>query len=268
MNNYCTNCGKKLEENAIKCEECNTYVIDLKEINKNKIFKRIKTIVILIVIGIISSVVIYTLYYKFLHRSLYNKYLKENFKDAQYIGYDSCRKCDGSCDGSCINSPKIVGCFKYYYKSDPNIAKSDITIYSKRGEVSIDTYSYIIKKYGFIENNESYNMYQTKRRSYLYIAANYINGNNITNIYKMVSEIIENYKTDDKYYLEINIRDNNNKYINISNRQTNNKDDFVWTFDNYKDIKILNPSLNDVIRRYNPFNNTYNSTIGGNNYND
>ena len=41
MNNFCTNCGKKLETNVIKCDECNTYVVDLKVINKKKIFRLI-----------------------------------------------------------------------------------------------------------------------------------------------------------------------------------------------------------------------------------
>ena len=30
MNNYCTNCGEKLETNADKTNQCNTYVDDIK----------------------------------------------------------------------------------------------------------------------------------------------------------------------------------------------------------------------------------------------
>ena len=49
MNNYCTNCGKKLENKAIKCDECNTYVIDLKVINKRKILNTIGVIIIVLI---------------------------------------------------------------------------------------------------------------------------------------------------------------------------------------------------------------------------
>ena len=31
MNNYCTNCGKKLKENTIMCEKCRTPVVDIEK---------------------------------------------------------------------------------------------------------------------------------------------------------------------------------------------------------------------------------------------
>ena len=59
------------------------------------------------------------------------KYLKADYKEAQFVKYDSCRACDGSCDGACLNSPKIVGCFKYYYESNTVVTDEEKTAQSE-----------------------------------------------------------------------------------------------------------------------------------------
>lgn len=140
MNNYCTNCGEKLETNAVKCNQCNTYVVDLKVINKKKIFCTIGIIIIILILGIITTIICYNLYYKNLGKSLYEKYLKADYKDAQYVKYGSCRVCEDSCEGSCLQYATIIGCFRYYYKSDTNIKNPDIVIFYNKGDVSIDAY--------------------------------------------------------------------------------------------------------------------------------
>ena len=268
MNNFCTNCGKKLETNVIKCDECNTYVVDLKVINKKKIFRIVSIILIVFILGIIATITCYNLYYKNLNKSLYEKYLKADYKEAQYVKYNSCRACDGSCDGSCINSPKIVGCFKYYYKSNTNIGNPDIIVFSNKGYISIDAYSSIINKYGFNEDkDEEDDMYQTEKRSYLDIKVDYIDSNNIIKIYKMVNEIIDIYKKDNKNSLNITIYDDNyNNYIDISNNNTNNKSTFEWEFNH--NIRLLNPNLSEVKKIYNRVDDTFNSSDKEYYYND
>ena len=270
MNNYCTNCGKKLNEGVIKCDECNTYVVDLKVVNKQKIFRLISIIIIALILGIITIIAGYNLYYKNINKNIYNKYIKDEFKDAQYVGYDACHVCKIACE-SCIPSPKIVGCFKYYYKSTPNVEKSDIIVFSNKGDISIDSYSSIINKYGYKEENmygDTYNndKYQIERRSDLHINVGHISNVNIIKIYEMVNEIIESYKKDKSSFLTIRIYDNDYNLIVVSNANTNNKSTFKWNFDN--DIRLLNPTLEDVRKIYEPFNDTSNLLNGGNIYND
>ena len=138
----------------------------------------------------------------FIGKNLLN-FIKDEFKEAQFIGREPCRLCDGSCDGSCINSPKIIGCFKYYYKSHNNIDNSDIIVFSNKGYISIDNYSNIINKYGFKDDRyDDEFKYQTQRRSDLHITVDNIN-NNITQIYKMINEIIDTYKKDTSDYIYI-----------------------------------------------------------------
>ena len=231
--------------------------------NKKKIFRIVSITIIVLILGIIATITCYNLYYKNLNKSLYKKYLKDDFKEAQYVKYDSCYACDGSCDGACMNSPKIVGCFKYYYKSNPNIENPDIVVFSNKGDISIDYYSSIINKYGFSEDKEEDDgMYRREKRSYLAINVDYININNITKIYNMVNEIIDIYKKDNKNSLYISIDGGNyNENIDISN--TNSKSIFEWTFANNYNNRLLNPTLDDVKHNYNRVGDTFNSANKG-----
>ena len=161
MNNYCTNCGEKLDANVIRCDACNTYVVDLKAINKKKIFCIVSIVLIVLILGIVATITGYNLYYKNLYKSLYKKYLKDDYKDAQYVKYDSCRAYDS------WTTPKIVGCFKYYYKSNTNIENPDIVVFYNKGDISIDVYSNIINKYGLNEyKDEIDDIHQMRKRSY------------------------------------------------------------------------------------------------------
>ncbi len=268
MNNFCTNCGKKLEANVTKCDQCNTFVVDLKVINKKKIFHTVSTILIVLILGIIATIICYNLYYKNLYKSLYEKYLKADYSTAQYVKYEACRICEGSCDGTCINSPKVVGCFKYYYKSNSNIEYPDIIVFSNKGVISIDAYSSILNKYGFNSSNSGeYDAYLTEKRSHLGIIVNYVDSNNITKIYKMVNEIIDIYKKENKDYLNINIYYGGyNGRIEISNFDTKDKSIFEWEFS--YNTRLLNPSLDEVKNIFNQASDTYNSSDKEYYYND
>lgn len=246
MNNYCTNCGEKLKENAIKCDKCNTYVVDLKSIKKEKIYKIIIISIIIIIIAIIVSVFSYNIYYKIQSKNIYRKYLKEEYQNAEFINYEPCRECDGSCDGGCINSPKIVGCYIYYYKSNPTNKSPDIVVYSNKGKISIDEYNVIVNKYDFYIDkidNTSFN-YETEKRKYLYISAkNKIDSSNIEKTYNMIKELISNYEKDRTLYLEIYIYNKDGNNITVTN-EDKNQNTFIWTFD--RDIYLINPSLDEV----------------------
>ena len=105
------------------------------------------------------------------------------------------------------------------------------------------------------------------KRSYLDIKVDYIDSNNIIKIYKMVNEIIDIYKKDNKNSLNITIYDDNyNNYIDISNNNTNNKSTFEWEFNH--NIRLLNPNLSEVKKIYNRADDTFNSSDKEYYYND
>lgn len=252
MNNYCTNCGKKLNEKAIKCDECNTYVIDIKGEKSRKIFLGI-VITLLSIIGIIVIISIsYLLYYNFLGKTLNNKYLKNEYPEAKYVRNEPCKECNGSCDGGCIDEDKVIGCYKYYYTSNTKIKDPDIIIFSNKDKISIDTYTTIINKYGFNDSREeNFDIYLTEKREDLSIEANNIDNLNIEKIYKMVNEIIENYKKDKTRYLSIDIFDNNyQNTIRISNIETESESKFEWEFNH--NIELMNPTIEQVKQIYDP----------------
>ena len=267
MNNYCTNCGEKLKEKAIKCDKCNTYVIDLKSIKKEKTYKIIIISIITIILAIIVAIISYNMYYKIQSKYIYKKYLKEDYKNAKYINYEPCRECERSCDGGCLNTPKIVGCYIYYYKSNPNIENPDIIVYSNKGKISIDEYNAIVNKYNFYidETNNRKLTYDTEKRKNLYISAkNKINSSNIEEAYYMIKELINIYEKDRTDYLDIYINNLDGESIEISNRE-NDQDTFKWTFNYNK--HLINPSLEEVKAIYDQ-SQTEENTIEGNNYNN
>lgn len=262
MNNYCRNCGKKLKKHAIKCDECNTYVIDLKMVNKLKILLIVLIVIIALVLGIIIKIITYNYHYKNLHKSLYDNYLKEEFAGAEYTGYDSCYECKGGgCDGGCGSTPKIVGCFKYYYKSDPDLAEPDIVVYSNKGDVSVDSYSTVINRYGGSEFNLGIDYdYLTEKRIDLGVVLDDSSIDDYADIYGMVDEIIEMYKKDRNGDLKIfidykyGIKDLEYKrgkmevYITIYNKDNNGNPTIIWKFDD--NSKIVNPSEYEIINKY------------------
>lgn len=267
MNNYCTNCGKKLEGKTIKCDACNTYVIDINKSNSRKVFRVIAIILTSIVVIIIMAIIVYIIYYKSLSNSLYKKHLSKDYPNAKYVKYEACRECDGSCDGGCFNSPKVVGCYKYYYKSNQSLSKPDIIVFANRGKISIDSYSYIINKYGF-ENHEEedFDKYLIERRNDISIKAE-INEDSITKIYEMVNELINLYKEDAKENIDIRIFDSNySKHINISNRESQDKNKFFWELNYY--TTLVNPTLETLKSQYKIKDNRNSSANGGNLYND
>lgn len=125
MNNYCTNCGKKLMERDLICNNCNTPIIELpynyKYVDSRKKYvdsrkSKIKR-VMLIIIGIIllcligvfiANNIINRLTIKKLQKDYIEPYLEENYTSKKYsITYDSAGKCIIS--GNCIFDP-VMGC--------------------------------------------------------------------------------------------------------------------------------------------------------------
>lgn len=121
MNNYCTNCGKKLNNGDLVCSSCGTPIVDLpynyiykspKEIEKKKEIKRN-----MFIIGIVLLCLMIVCFVIFMiHRSKVNNlkdeyvkpYLEQNYDGVNYsVKYDSGGKCIIS--GNCYPYP-LEGC--------------------------------------------------------------------------------------------------------------------------------------------------------------
>ena len=160
MNNYCTNCGKKLEKNELVCKNCNTSIIDLpynyvyKSPKKKKMQKNI-----LIIIGVcilcflvfsFSKKIIEKVKIDKLQKNYVEPYLERNYSNVNYsIKYDSSGKCiisgdcyfDPSmgCDGHVCHQYEYLNeneCKSYYYhiKTDDDIDADNefiITVFNK-----------------------------------------------------------------------------------------------------------------------------------------
>jgi hypothetical protein len=118
VNNYCTNCGKKLMKSDLICNNCNTPIIELPYNYKFVDSRKRKFIrVMLIIIGIIilcligvfiANNITNKLTIKRLQNNYIEPYLEENYTSEKYsITYDSVGKCIIS--GNCIFDP-AMGC--------------------------------------------------------------------------------------------------------------------------------------------------------------
>lgn len=112
MNNYCTNCGKKLD-GEIMCPDCKLGVIDIpKEKKKIKISKKY------VLGGIVLILLIYFLY-RFICRMNVLNITKNMLSNTNYSKIvitktEPCKVCAASCDGGCYQYKKVLNCYAYY----------------------------------------------------------------------------------------------------------------------------------------------------------
>ena len=153
MNNYCTNCGKKLKRIDIKCSECGTAVIDVKYLKGKKNKNDLKVYAIAFG-GVVFMILSYFFLYPFLLRPLVKLELKNKY-DAKNIKINSqstCYRCTGGCDGSCIGHKLIFNCFEYEVSYEKNNRRRDAKIEIHNWKTDI-MYDYDYMDYG----NENYN---------------------------------------------------------------------------------------------------------------
>ncbi len=133
MNNYCTNCGKKLEKDDLACKACNTPIIDLpynydyKSPEKKETTRKILTIlgicILCVIVFFIAKDVINRIKISKMQKEYIEPYLKENYSNLNYsIKYNSSGKCIIS--GNCYFDP-VMGCDggacqEYKYLDDNN----------------------------------------------------------------------------------------------------------------------------------------------------
>lgn len=187
MNNYCTNCGKKLDDGEFECSKCHTKIIDIPKDYKKKSQKVKKIKKILKVIGLIMGTIILLLIIRKVDinikaKSLLNQYIKPYIKE-NYNDYDiSTIKFDskGSCIESSICKDDAFGshcnkynyldrskCKAYYYKKEN---KNPITVFYKDGKYNVIEGKNI---YGY--DNQSDKLIEELKNEYVfpYIMNNY-----------------------------------------------------------------------------------------------
>ena len=157
MNNYCSNCGKKLSKSDYYCSECNTPVIDLpekepsdKEKFKVMFWKIVGKILIILVllIGLMytASVVIkYTQVKTFLAQNYEGKVDK--------ISFDSFGRCVSSgdcyadpvmgCDGgSCTPYKYVNNCYAFFYSFKDGNKKGFVNVPISFGGLKVNKGQY------------------------------------------------------------------------------------------------------------------------------
>lgn len=158
MNNYCTNCGKKLEKEELVCKDCNTPIVDLPYNYKYRSparKKAFKTIIIIIVIGlicfltfIVTKVVVNRINVNVMQKKYVEPYMKANYGAYKYsIKYNYSGKCiiSGSCyknigcDGSCDEYKYLDkgDCRSIYYSIKMNQKEFTVTVVNNKGHISV-----------------------------------------------------------------------------------------------------------------------------------
>lgn len=226
MNNYCTNCGKKLNRDELICPECNTPIIDLpdnyiyKSPRRRKLFKiLIKSILILILL-IISLVLIIRIAYKhkieFLKTKYVEEYIEKNYPDQEFsIEYDRSGKCiisgecyvnrGSGCDQMECEEYEYLDRFKcrsYFYNVTINKKEHEINVFRKDGKYSVieGRNIYGIKEEDEYKDNEIENDIDNN-----YTTNNKSSDNNIV-------DIIDEYPFESNYY-NFNDGTTNNKLV-------------------------------------------------------
>ena len=194
MNNYCTNCGKKLSGGELVCKKCNTPIIKLdknykftskKTKNIKKVFFIVVIVFILIIISLFSihMLSVYKLKNEYVIPFIENELHEKNYK----VRYDSSGKCIVS--GNCYFDP-VQGCdggicSQYEYSKDKNCK----------------SYYYSVKV-----KNESFFVTVVKKGNKFYT----VKGKNINGEETSEQDIDEESDTSDIKTKEISEQDNKN----------------------------------------------------------
>ena len=160
LNNYCTNCGKKLGKNDLVCKSCNTPIVDIPDNYQYKSPLRKKSRkIILVILGIVAFTISVSLTkeiitrvqaYKFLKKYV-NPYLEKTYKNEKYkVKYDSMGKCIisgnchydplGGCDGGLCKEYEYLSkyeCKAYYFKVEMSDKKLLLTLVDKNDETYV-----------------------------------------------------------------------------------------------------------------------------------
>lgn len=157
MNNYCTNCGKKLNKGEFVCQHCNTPIIDLpyNYIYKSPKKKKLNKILIATMSILLSLIIIIVLEYilkiNILKKKYVEKYVLEAYPNQKYsIKYSQSGKCivsgncyknwGSGCDQNYCEEYNYLSrftCRSYYYNVKIGSKDHIITVFRKNGKYSV-----------------------------------------------------------------------------------------------------------------------------------
>ena len=160
MNNYCTNCGKKLKEKEYYCTTCGTPIISLpkgyippaKRKKRKKILKSTFYIMIIITIIIVTSLLRKYILINNLEKNYIIPYLQKNYPDQNStIKYEKSGRCIISgncyfdpvfgCDGGWCEEYKYLSrfeCKSYYFTvTNDNNEEFILTIVKRNDEIYV-----------------------------------------------------------------------------------------------------------------------------------
>ena len=123
MNNYCTNCGKKLVDNSKFCTKCGTPVVNLYNSEENKekrrnIYKKVGLVFLALFIFFVLYVLYHLLILPHYYRSIYNKEVATKLESYDIKSWklrhqSVCMVCDGGCNGACLSYKKVDNCYDF-----------------------------------------------------------------------------------------------------------------------------------------------------------
>lgn len=166
MNNYCTNCGKKLEEGKLVCDNCNVPIIDLssdysydlyrKKRNKNRM-KMVGICFLSAIVFILSKITIDKVKAKKIQNKYVDSYISENYN---FSTYDVHLKRMGQCKiYSCDENDYNCGlgslcCFDRYLENE-SCKSYTYYVYSSEKDFLVTVY-YRNNTYDVIEGESIY----------------------------------------------------------------------------------------------------------------
>ena len=152
MNDYCANCGRKLEKEELICKECNTPIIDYDYKLSKETMQNIKIIIIIgsfilcVITFFFLKIIIHNIKVDKMQNEYIEPYLKENYSSLNYsIKYNSSGKCIIS--GDCYFDPMMGydgggmcqvyeylddrSCKSYYYFIESDSREFILTVVNK-----------------------------------------------------------------------------------------------------------------------------------------
>ena len=227
MNNYCTNCGKKLEKGELECLNCNTLVVDLPcdyvYVTPEK--RKRNKIILYVFIGLLTVILLVIGIQYLIFRIKLGKYEKEyikpyitqkygsSYKKIKYVDktdcivsgdcyFDPVMGCDG---GACVQYKyvELGTCVSYHFTVSNGDSEKNINVSVRGDEVRVAEGVYIYDKkykngypfesdYIIIDKIVSeYNIYSNENNvyDYIFIDAYYENEKLLFNVRNVLEDL-------------------------------------------------------------------------------
>jgi len=232
MNNYCTNCGKKLEKNALCCPSCGTAVVNDK--SNKKPYKKVKLIIFgfLIFCAILAITIPYgirlneKISIKKIEKKIIDNEMKKLYKSAyigsEFIKKEACLESYNTCAGDSGSGRQAVkDCDVYFFKVNLNNG--------------IHSMAYVLKKDGNAKFYDEVKYTKALKEIEDYVKDNYYNYISVYPIYYTTEDSINSDTLDDAIKEKVFLIDMHHNFKKTFNYQM------------FKDLFNLRIELSDKI---------------------